>query len=190
MSAFEFAFTLFGLVLGLALTAVLAGFVGVLKARTSTPRETLPVRFGWLTPLLAAVVVVDLITFWIASWNVRENIVVTTPVLLFGTALTSIYFVTASLIFPDNPEKWPDLDVWFDSHKRQISAGIVVANIGFSVVTMIGTQAPWTAVPVMQYAYILLMLSLTMTRRRWQSLTVLILLSALLVWPLVGLPIF
>ena len=188
MSAFEFAFTLFGLVLGLALTAVLAGFVGVLKARTSTPGVTLPVRIGWLTPVLAAVVVSDLITFWLAAWGVRESVVVTEPALLFGAAVTSIYFVTASLIFPDNPEKWPDLDLWFDLHKGQIGFGIVAANIGFSIADVVGRQLTWTSIPLVQYTYLLLMLSLTITRRRWQSLTVLLLLLAIVVWSVLGLP--
>ena len=125
MSAFEFAFTLFGLILGLALTAVLAGFVSVLKARSSAPGEAVAIRVGWLTPLVALVVIFDLITFWLAAWNLRENVVVTLPLLLFGAALTSIYFVTASLVFPDHPERWADLDQWFDAHKAQIAAGIV-----------------------------------------------------------------
>lgn len=79
MSAFEFSFTLFGLVLGLALTAVPAGFVSVLKARSSVPGEAVVIRVGWLTPLMALVVTFDLITFWLATWKLRDNIDVTLP---------------------------------------------------------------------------------------------------------------
>jgi len=47
MSTFEFAFTLFALVLGLALTEVLGGFVRVLKARTESASTDVRIRLGW-----------------------------------------------------------------------------------------------------------------------------------------------
>jgi hypothetical protein len=189
MSAFEFAFTLFGLVLGLALTAVLAGLVSVLKARSSAPGEAVAIRIGWLTPLMALVVIFDLITFWLGAWNLREEVVVTLPLLVFGAVLTGIYFVAASLVFPEHPERWPDLDQWFQAHKAQIAAGIVIANIGFTLSHILGGLRAWTDTPLMQYAYVLLMLSLTVTRRPWQSLTVLVLISSVAAWSSLGLPV-
>lgn len=189
MSAFEFGFTLFGLVLGLALTAVLAGFAGVLKARSSLPDEQTTIRFGWLTPMLALIVVVDLITFWLSAWGLREVVQINLPVLIVGAALTSIYFVTASLIFPDQPALWPDLDEWFDRHKGQIGGGIAVANIGFSITPIMLGKGSWGAIPIMQYAYIVLVASLRVTRHRWQSLTILIGLLLLIFWSVAGLPI-
>lgn len=188
ISAFEFAFTLFGLVLGLALTVVLAGFVGVLKARTSQPGEQIAIRFGLLTPLLAAIVVTDLMSFWISAWYLRDSIVINQPVLLLGTVIISIYFVTASLIFPDQPTLWPDLDDWFDRHKGQIGIGVGIANVGFSLGPILAGSQTWRDVPIMQYVYVSLMLLLTMTRQRWQSGAVLIALALLLAWGLLGLP--
>ncbi len=177
MSAFEFAFSLFGLVLGLAMAEVLAGFVRVLKARTRSPN--LPqvaadgeaagertIRIGWLTPVLGLLVTVDLVSTWMVAWMARDEIAISFPALLVGTAATAIYFVAASLVWPDDPENWPDLDAWFDRHKGQIGAALALANIGSMVDLLVH---PANAAIPGQIAYIALAAGLTVTRRRWQS---------------------
>jgi hypothetical protein len=78
MSGFDFAFTLFGLLLGLSLTELFGGFARALRRRRS-------IRIGWLSPLLALVMTVDLVSHWVAAWSDREAIAVTFPMLLFGT---------------------------------------------------------------------------------------------------------
>ena len=166
MSAFEFAFTLFGLVLGLAMAEVLAGFVRVLKARSKAPDETQRIRIGWLTPAIAVVVVYDLITSWLMAWQAREMIPITLMTLLGGTLATAIYYVAASLVWPDEPAEWPDLDAWFDRHKGQIGGAIVLANVGFTTVDLL--TGP-NAVPVWQVLYVGAAAGLVATRRRWQS---------------------
>ncbi|MBO9499966.1 MAG: hypothetical protein J7483_10970 [Novosphingobium sp.] len=171
MSAFEFAFTLFGLVLGLAMAEVLAGFVRVLKARSKAPGESAKIRIGWLTPAIGAIVLLDLITSWLLAWKARELIPITMLTLSGGTLATALYFVAASLVWPDEPAEWPDLDAWFDRHKGQIGGAIVAANVGFSacaVLTGAGT------VPVLQVIYIASAAALIVTRRRWQSAIVVV----------------
>ncbi|HEY6817545.1 MAG TPA: hypothetical protein VI168_18565 [Croceibacterium sp.] len=166
MSAFEFAFTLFGLVLGLAMAEVLAGFVRVLKARSKAPGESAPIRIGWLTPAIGAIVLVDLITSWLLAWDAREVIPINLLSLIGGTVVTALYFVAASLVWPDEPANWPDLDVWFDRHKGQIGGAIVAANVGFSTIdALTGTNG----VPLWQFLYIGCAAALIFTRRRWQS---------------------
>jgi len=188
MDKFEFAFTLFGLVLGLAITAVLSGFVGVLKARSSRPNEHLTIRIGWLTPLLAFVVISDLITFWLLAWNLRDFIAVNQMFLTVGAVLSALYFVVASLIFPDDPKMWPNLDDWFDRHKGQIGAGIGMANIGYAIISSI-EAGTFGRIPLFHYAYVLLMLSLVFTRRRSHSMIALVAVAALLCWSFLGLPV-
>ena len=57
MSTFEFSFTFIGLVAGLAVVELVAG-VGRLV------HEGHRIRVGWLTPLLAIFMVIDVATFW------------------------------------------------------------------------------------------------------------------------------
>lgn len=66
---------------------------------------------------------------------------------MVGAVLRGIYLVTASLVFSDYPERWPDLDQWFDAHKGQIAVGIVIANIGFTLSHILGGLRPWRIRP-------------------------------------------
>jgi hypothetical protein len=180
MEAFDFAFTLFGLVLGLAMAEVLGGFVRVLKARSVPPDEsdnpasssaaigrTRLIRIGWLTPTIGLLVVLDLISTWILAWVSRERFEISMATLIFGTLVAGVYYIAANLVWPDDPARWPDLDQWFDRHKAQIGAAIAAANIGFATVDVV-TNPTAIALPA-QLTYIALAASLTVTRRRWQS---------------------
>ena len=57
MSNFEFVFSLYSLLFGLALAQVFAGFGNTLQERYK-------IRIGWLTPLLGLFVILDLTSFW------------------------------------------------------------------------------------------------------------------------------
>src|SRR5690606_35500472 len=61
MSAFEFFFSFYGLVLSFSVVVLSIG-----AARAFKHRKT--VRLVWLTPLLAVFVALDIVTFWDAAW--------------------------------------------------------------------------------------------------------------------------
>lgn len=122
MSGFEFVFTLFGLLLGLALAEGLGGLARALKARDQ-------VRIGWPTALLGLFVSCDVVTFWMYGWALRELLPISWPVLFGGFVVTALYFVSASLVFPDEPEAWRDLDAHFDRHRRKVLGGILACNL-------------------------------------------------------------
>lgn len=63
MSAFEFFFSFYGLLLGLSVAELVGGFARVLHQKAR-------VRFGFLTPLLAVFVAVDIATFWNQAWSI------------------------------------------------------------------------------------------------------------------------
>ena len=122
MSAFEFTFSLFGLLLGFSLVEVLGGLVRSVKLVRK-------VRVGWLTPLLGLFVMVDLASFWSIAWEVRDRMPANFAMLLLGLAITGIYYFSASLVFPEKPEEWPDFDDWTARHKYQVLGGIFACNV-------------------------------------------------------------
>lgn len=122
MSGFEFVFSLFGLLLGLALAEGLGGLSRSLKASHK-------VRIGWATALLGIFVSCDVVTFWMYGWALRDLLPLSWPVLFGGFVVTAIYYVSTSLIFPDDPEGWSDLDAHFDKHRRKVLSGIFVCNV-------------------------------------------------------------
>jgi hypothetical protein len=122
VSGFEFIFTLFGLLLGLALAEGLGGLSRALKASHR-------VRIGWPTALLGIYVSCDVVTFWMYGWALRELLPLNWPVLFGGFIVTAIYYVAASLVFPDDPAEWSDLDQYFDRHRRKVLAAVLACNI-------------------------------------------------------------
>lgn len=125
MSPFELVFAVYGLLLGLAIAEVLGGFARALKLK----RGTKPIRIGWLTPLLGIVVMLDLTSFWLLAFEARAQISADYLTLICVLAMVGIYYMAASLIFPDEPEEWPDFDHWYDKQNRMVIGGLLTANI-------------------------------------------------------------
>ncbi|KMS55581.1 hypothetical protein [Sphingobium cupriresistens] len=126
MSGFDLVFAAFGLLLGLAISEVLGGFSRALKLK----RGARAVRIGWLTPLLGLFVLLDLTSFWLTAYEARAQMDANYLTLTAVLALVGVYYLAATLIFPDEPEDWPDFDQWYDRHKRLVIGGVLCANIG------------------------------------------------------------
>lgn len=125
MSAFEFFFSFYGLLLGLSVAAVVGGFANVLHERHR-------IRFGWLTPLLALFVALDLATFWNQAWRFFRGAPFNPALLLVGLAIASTFYVAASVTFPrvtaEGVEKRIDLDDHFWANRRVVFGCLLAAN--------------------------------------------------------------
>lgn len=129
MSAFEFICSFFGLLLGLALAEGLGGLSRALKVSHK-------VRIGWATALLGIFVSCDVVTFWMYGWALRDLLKLSWPVLFGGFLVTGIYYVAASLIFPDDLEEWPDLDAYFDKQYRKVLGAVMLCNVALMATTI------------------------------------------------------
>ncbi|CAN5169608.1 hypothetical protein BH10PSE1_BH10PSE1_18280 [soil metagenome] len=140
MSAFEFFFSFYGLILGLSVAEVITGLVRVFKTRER-------VRIGWLTPLLGLFVLLDVASFWNSAWGSMQGVEVGYGLLVMGLFISGVYFAAASLVTPDDPDQWPDFDAYYDRHKRYVLAGVFIANLLANVVVDILLQggAAWLA---------------------------------------------
>ncbi len=123
MSAFEFVFSLFGLLLGFSLVEVLGGLARTVEARLRLGKNA---KIGWLTPLLALFVMLDLMTFWLAAWRIRDGLEVTGASLVAGLAFAGSYYIAAHLVFPPPDTDSPDLDAHYFRVKRWV-LGILFA---------------------------------------------------------------
>jgi hypothetical protein len=126
MDAFNFVFSLFGLLLGLALAELLGGFGAALQERHK-------IRIGWLTPLLGLIVACDLMVFWLGAWLARKVVPVTYLILLCTLTITGLYFLSARLVFPHDRAEWPDYDVYYFAHRRWVIGGILLCTLLFQV---------------------------------------------------------
>jgi hypothetical protein len=138
MSAFEFYFSFYGLLLGLCVAQIANGIGHAVVVR----RES---RFGWLTPLLAAFVLFDIASFWLNAWVARDAIRVSQLWVYSGLFVALCYYVSAVMLFPVRETAWENLDEHYWLNKRWVASGVGVANaITFGYAVASGALQGWT----------------------------------------------
>ncbi|WGM31292.1 hypothetical protein [Brevundimonas sp. NIBR11] len=131
MSAFEFFFSFYGLLLGLSVAELVGGFSRVLHERQR-------VRFGWRTPLLALFVAMDVATFWSQAWTIFRGAPFNLALLFIGLVVAATFYVAASVTFPrvtaEGVDERIDLNDHFWAHRRLIFSCILAANVIIGVI--------------------------------------------------------
>jgi hypothetical protein len=123
MSSFEFIFSLFGLVLGFALTEVLGGFARAVKRHG-------PARLGLVTPVISLLLLYEITDFWMNAWNVREAVPIDTATLLVCVVIAGLYYFASVLVWPEEGDPaWEDLDQWALANKRQLLLSVFASNV-------------------------------------------------------------
>ena len=169
MSAFEFVFSLFGLLLGFSLVEVLGGLARTMEARL---RLGPAYRVGWLTPLLALFVLLDLLTFWLSAWRLRDGLAVTGGTLTAGLLFAGGYYLAAHLVFPPREVDAPDLDAHYFRVKRPVLGILwalfaVQAGYFLTVPALAALLDGWAAIAsVLFFALLLAAAALVKGRRR------------------------
>lgn len=149
MSAFEFFFSFYGLLLGLSVAALVSGFAQVLHERQR-------VRFGWLTPLLAVFVAMDVATFWTQAWAIFRGAPYNPALLVLGLIVAGTFYVAASITFPrltaEGAHERIDLDDHFWAHRRLVLGCILIANLIVTVLFawLMSTNAGFAAQSTLQ----------------------------------------
>ena len=178
MSEFEFAFSLFGLLLGLALAEGLGGLAKALKASHK-------VRIGWLTALLGIFVSCDVVTFWVYGWGMRSFVAFTWPTLFAGFLVTATYYVAASMIFPDDPEEWGDLDGYFWKQRRKVLGGVFLCNAALLCTAFgLGMMPAPTSIRTIIITWALFPLTAVAAFSRSKAIVISILAALILLYPL------
>ncbi len=135
MSDFEFVFVLYSLLLGLSMVELLGGLGRAIEVRFAAQAERASFAIGWLTPLLAIFVMLDLLSFWSAAWSARDSITVSNTTLMAVAAFASVYFLAARLVFPSHPERPRQSRRPLFSRPRRIILGLLpvllAAQLGY-----------------------------------------------------------
>lgn len=129
MSAFEFFFSFYGLVLGLSVAVIATGLATAIQHRKR-------IRVGWLTPLLALFVGLDVASFWDFAWTNFRDLPFSYGLLIVGLAIALIYFIAASLVFPHAIEDDLSLDDHFWANRKLVLLLTTAANVAALVVTL------------------------------------------------------
>lgn len=173
MSAFEFLFSFYGLLLGLALTEVVAGVSRAINARSTRP-------IGWLTPLLAVVLVLDLMTFWATAWRDLREITFSASLLLSAGVAPMIYYFAAKQSFPEPESEVASLDEHFFRHRLWVLGGVIVANQLSYLPTI--TEPETLRSMLNNSAYVLPLVAAAVLRVRWMIAAIFLGEIAWLIW--------
>ena len=133
MSAFEFFFSFYGLLLGLCVAELVGGFARIMHERKR-------VRFGWRTPVLAIFVAIDIATFWNQAWVIFRGAPFNTFLLILGLAIAATFYIAASVTFPrvaEDGDELIDLDQHFWSQRRVVFGCIMGANLIVAVLLLL-----------------------------------------------------
>lgn len=173
MSQFDYAFSLFGLLLGFSLVEVLGGFA---KAWNRGD------QVGFLVPMLGIVVMLDLISFWALLWLARGAIPVSTLSLFFGFAITAVYYFAAVSIFPERVANG-----YYRAHylgiRRKVALAVLACNLSaYALISLSFGRLPAqdTRMLVALFAAMFLLLAFLPPRPRLQALLLCLLVAAYL----------
>ena len=122
MTAFEFFFSFYGLLLGLSLAVIATGAATAIQHRRK-------LRIGWLTPLLAVFVALDVASFWDFAWTMYRDVPFSYGLLVASLVVAVVYFIAASLVFPHQIEDGMSLDDHFWANRKVVLLLTIAANV-------------------------------------------------------------
>jgi hypothetical protein len=122
MSVFEYIFSLYSLLLGLALAHLLSGLAKVVEAREK-------VRLGWPTTLLALQMMLTLAIFWEIAWRARNAVPDNSAALFASLIICGLLYFGAVLVIPSDATDRKDLDAHFFKEKGTVLGCIFTANL-------------------------------------------------------------
>ncbi len=136
MSGFEYLFTFYGLLLGLAIANVATGFADIWRSR----EELKP---GWATPLLGLFILLAAAHQWVSFWGGREALTMGPWELLISIAVAFPYIFVSRGMFPRQQDRWNSLDEYYLAHRRVLLAVLMVPPLASLVVnTLIPGSLP------------------------------------------------
>lgn len=122
MSVFEYVFSLYSLLLGLALAHLLNGLAKVVEARGK-------IRLGWPTALLALLMMSSLTIFWEIAWRARDAVPDNSAALFASLIICSLLYFASILVLPSDAAQRRDLDEHFFAEKGKVLGCLLLANI-------------------------------------------------------------
>ncbi len=134
--AFAFMFSFYGLLLGLAVAEVASGF-----SRAYDERHIR--RLGAVAPLFGALLLVDLITFWMNAWAYRDLAEVRYLTAIAVALVALLYYFAATQVFPKATEK-DTLDNHIMEHRRVVVFCVLASNLMEQIPAIVSAvKTPW-----------------------------------------------
>ncbi|RYG85685.1 MAG: hypothetical protein EON59_11680 [Alphaproteobacteria bacterium] len=122
MSGFEYLFTFYGLLLGLAVANVATGFADMWRSRDD-------ISPGWTTPMLGMFILLAAAHQWVSFWAAREGITMAPSTLLISMAVAFPYIFVSTGMFPRQHDKWRSLEDYYAAHSRVLMGALALPSV-------------------------------------------------------------
>jgi Co/Zn/Cd efflux system component len=143
--AFGFMFAFYGLLLGLAVAEIASGFSRAYDERHKR-------RLGIIAPLFGALLLIDLITFWMNAWAYRNLPDISYLLALVVAVVALLYYFAATQVFPKSTEK-DTLDHHIMENRRAVIFCVLASNVLTQVPNVISAfTTPWPMSEVVPWA--------------------------------------
>lgn len=126
MSGFEYLFTFYGLLLGLAVANVATGFADMWRSRED-------IRPGWTTPLLGLFILLAAAQQWVSYWGGREGLTMEPWNLLISMGVAFPYIFVSTGMFPRQYDKWGSLEEYYAAHSRVLMGVLALPTLASSI---------------------------------------------------------
>jgi hypothetical protein len=150
VGAFDYLFTFYGLLLGIAVANVAIGFADMWR-----DCDRLPV--GVCPPLLGCIVMLGGMNVWLTMWHIRQDVGIDALQMLAATAVALPYVFVSRAMFPGaEREEEQSLEAHYLKHRKLILAVLVVPAIASLASKVLldrvwarGWEAEWIAVRIL-----------------------------------------
>ena len=122
MNGFEFLFSFYSLLLGLAVANVATGFADIWRGR----RETL---VGTHTVLLGLLILFSAAQQWMSFWGAREVLTMGPWQILVSIAVALPFVFISRGMLPREQDPWRSLDDYYMAHRRVLLAVLLIPPV-------------------------------------------------------------
>ena len=122
MDKFEFFFTFYGLILGLAAAEILSSIGGYVRSR---PLRTIEVQ----SALLALLTFVVICSTWIEAWWMRETFELGFASMLPPIGAATAYYLAAVVVLPKEQSDYDNMEGYFAHRKNFVAGMLIVAEV-------------------------------------------------------------
>lgn len=119
MSGFEYLFTFYGLLLGLAVANVATGLADMWRGHAQ-------IRAGWTTPLLGLFIMLGAAQQWVSFWGGRDEITMGPSELLVSIGVALPFIFISQAMYPREEGGWASLEDYYLAHSRVFMAVLLV----------------------------------------------------------------
>lgn len=126
MDSFEFFFSFYSLLLGLAAVEILSHLSGLVRARALH-------RIDIYSALLASLIFLVICATWIDAWAMRDSFRLTFSALTAPVVIATVYYLAASVVLPKDTAEFADIGGYLEGRRSFVALMMLIGELGVKV---------------------------------------------------------